>query len=76
MAFQAHSDSLVASVGVNRTALRCLFSGGEALASLDVSYTAATSLRPRRRCRLLDELLRWTVGSPCTMDVQPLHHLL
>ena len=58
---------LISAVGVNRTLLRRLLGGWafalrrEVFASLDVCYTAATSLPPRRRRRLigvlLDELL-------------------
>ena len=67
---------LIFEVGANRTVLQRLL-GGRALAltfrrevfgSLDVSCTAATSLRPSRRCRLnralLDELLLITGLAP------------
>ena len=59
---------LISVAGVNRTLLRRLLGGWafalafrrEVFASLDVSYTAATTLPPSRRCRqigaLLDEL--------------------
>ena len=67
---------LIFAVGVHRTLSRCLLGGWafglasrrEALASLDVSHTAATSLLPSRRCRLngslLDELLLVTGLAP------------
>ena len=68
MAFRAHSRSflehwvllmlvtmLISAPGVTRTLLR-RFLGGWA-SSLDVSYTAATTLPPSRRCRLNGSLL-------------------
>ena len=68
---------LISALVVDRTLLRRLLGGWafalafrrEVFASLDVCYTAATSLPPSGRCRvtgaLLDELLLVTNLRPC-----------